>query len=403
MYRVLHPVLSAIGMFNRTFQTLDSETDGRSCWLLVLSGALLLAWLYWLTRVPVTVFEASTSARLEVASASYDVDAPVGGRVVSAANVVLGRTVAEGEVILEVDSEMVRLQLAEAKAKEAACVPQLEAAARELEAEIRALATENGTDFWQVEEARNRHHESIVAATLAAREADRVRKLYATKSISEAEYQRGTAEAEQREAAALAIAAESKKLSGRASTDKSERESRIAVIQRTQATLRGELTLQQARVRTLEHDLAQRQVRAPAAGTISAIGQTRIGAVLKEGDRLVTILAGDGLRVVAEYPPAAVFGRVHVGQSARIRFDGFPWIEYGIPYATVSRVARETREGRARVELVVDEATARRIPLQHGQPAEVTIAVDSKTPWRLLLQTIGKSVASDDAASLRAR
>ena len=377
-------------MFRRTFQTIDGETDGRSPWILLLAGALLAGWLYWFVRVPVSLVETSTTARVEVANASYDIDTPVAGKV-AVTNLTLGRVVAIGDVLLELDAEGLRLELAEASAKEAAYGPQLAAVGHEVDAELGALRAEGGRDVSSLEEARNRYREADIGAKLASSEAARLAKLYDAKSISEAEYQRGKAEAERRQAAASALSAEGRKLAGQASSGKSDRKVRIASLERTEATLRGELAIQLAKVAELKHSIDQRQIKAPAAGTISAIGQVRVGSVLKEGERVVTILAGDALRLVAEFPPAAVFGRVHAGQVARVRFDGFPWVEYGIPSATVTRVAGEVRDGHARVELSLDEATARRIPLQHGQPAEVTIEVDRKTPWRLLLRIVGKA------------
>lgn len=384
-------------MFRRTFQTIDSEADGRSPWVLVVAGVLLAGWLYWFVGVPVTLMETSAAARVEVANASFNVDAPVSGKV-AVMNLVLGRTVAEGDVLLELDGEALRLQLEEATAKEASFGPQLEAVGRELEAELDALRAEGGRDISTLEEARNRYREARVSAQLAAGEERRLRKLFDAKTISEAEFERGKAEAARRQAAALAVAAEGRKLAAQASSGKNERKVKIASLERTEAELRGELAVQRAKIAELRHALALRQVRAPAAGTISAIGQVRVGTVLKEGERIVTILAGDGLRLVAEYSPAAVFGRVHAGQSARVRFEGFPWVEYGIPSATVTRVAGEVHEGHARVELALDERTAQRIPLQHGQPAEVTIEVDRKTPFRLVLRVIGKIAEGTPAA-----
>jgi multidrug resistance efflux pump len=386
-------------MFRRTFQTIDSETDGRSRWLLFLAGGLIVAWLCWFTRAPVALFETSSSARVEVLSASYPVGSPVAGRVVAMHDLQLGRQVAKGDLLLELESAAPRLELAQAMAQLAAIQPQLEAAGRELEAEKRALEADKHGGISRLQEVRSRHREAVVLARLARREARRARAMFKEGVVSGAELARAKAEHRRRAAIASALAAQKRGATSRTSSETSERRVRIAALEREAATLRGELAARQARIKVLEHQVAQRQVRAPAAGTIGSLADVRVGAVVKEGDWIVTILAGGDLRLVAEFPPAAVFGRVRAGQTARVQFDGFPWIEYGRPVATVTRVAGDVRDGRARVELELDRNTATRIPLQHGLPAEVTIEVDRKTPWRLLNDVVGNSLSSSHAAS----
>ena len=77
----------------------------------VVGGALLAAWSAWFFLARVGLYEVSRSARLEVATAPHDVDAPVAARLVRSA-LVLGRQVQQGEILVELDAEAFRLERA---------------------------------------------------------------------------------------------------------------------------------------------------------------------------------------------------------------------------------------------------------------------------------------------------
>ena len=75
---------------------------------------------------------------------------------------------------------------------------------------------------------------------------------------------------------------------------------------------------------------------------------------------------------MTDFPPA-VLGRIQPGQPARLRLDGFPWMQYGAVSATVASVASEVRDGWVRVELAVRPDAAPPIPLQHVSPATLLL------------------------------
>ena len=60
--------------------------------------------------------------------------------------------------------------------------------------------------------------------------------------------------------------------------------------------------------------------------------------------------------------------------------------------ARVTDVAREVRDGLARVELALVQAPPR-VPLQHGMPATVQIEIERATPFSLVLRAAGRLVA----------
>src|SRR5271156_3690750 len=124
--------------FSRTFRSLEAESEGRSRAVLLGAALILGAWTSWFVLARLSVYVASDSAQLEVMRATHPVDAPVAGRVVEM-NVALDQEVHGGDVLVVLDSESQRLQLAEANARAQGIAPQLEATRETLEAEDRAL------------------------------------------------------------------------------------------------------------------------------------------------------------------------------------------------------------------------------------------------------------------------
>ena len=106
-----------------------------------------------------------------------------------------------------------------------------------------------------------------------------------------------------------------------------------------------------------------------------------------------------GLHIVAAFLPADAFGRIHAGQPARLRLQGFPFTQYGSVHAVVSSVARELRDGRVRVELALAEPTTS-VPMQHGLPGTVEVEIEQISPIALVLRAAGRRMDPRSEASL---
>ena len=119
----------------------------------------------------------------------------------------------------------------------------------------------------------------------------------------------------------------------------------------------------------------------------------RVGGVVREGDRLATVVPVGELKVVADFLPSVALGRIRPGQPARLRLDGFPWTQYGTVAATVSQVAAEARYGRVRVELAVVPDPRSSIRMQHGLPGALEVEVERVSPATLVLRAAGQLVA----------
>lgn len=176
-------------------------------------------------------------------------------------------------------------------------------------------------------------------------------------------------------------------------TRDSEREVRLRRIQEEITRLEGERTTVVAAIERLQYEVEQRRMRASVTGRMGEVEALRIGSVVREGDRLGVIVPSGAVRVIAEFLPPAALGRIQPGQPARMRLQGFPWAQYGTISATVSNVGTEVRDGRVRVELLVNSASSR-IPIQHGLPGSVEVQVEYASPASLTLRAAGRMVAT---------
>jgi multidrug resistance efflux pump len=351
--------------------------------------ALLAGWSVWLSRARVAVYESSEKARIEVLRTSHPVDSPSGGKVVEV-DFVLDQVVAEGDVLVRLDASTQELQLAETRAKIDAMGPQLEALRNEADAERQAMDAYRSQLYAQMAEAQSRVKEAAIVAQAGQVEAQRSDALYAESLVSDAERQRARAEAERREAAERTTRSGLERLRRESATGSGDRNTRIVSLEAEVASLAAQLATLRASVPLLEHAIEQRTVRAPASGKIGETAGVRVGQVLNEGAHIATIVAPGDLRVVALFAPSAALGRVHAGQTARVRLDAFSWTEYGALRATVSDVASELNDGKVRIELTLDPSNDTRIPLQHGLPGQVNVVIEETTPARMLLRAVGR-------------
>jgi membrane fusion protein (multidrug efflux system) len=134
------------------------------------------------------------------------------------------------------------------------------------------------------------------------------------------------------------------------------------------------------------------------AGTVGDVAPLHAGDMVGAGQKFATVVPAGALFAVADFEPRAVLGRVHAGQRARLRLDGFPWTQFGSLPLTVSRVASEIRDGRIRVEFRPDGAWPTGMPLQHGLPGAIEVTLDRVAPAVLVLRASGQMLANASPA-----
>ena len=379
--------------FSRFMRSLDADGFRPSIFGILLVSALIGAWAAWFFLARVALYEVTDTARLEVDRAIYPIEALAAGRVV-ATHLAAGKEVQAGDVLVELDADAQRLQLQEESARLAALAPQLVAIRDEIAAEKEALGRSRDASRVGVDEARAQFREAEAAARFAELEAERLARLHAGGLLAEVDLLRARAEAQRRRATAESLQLAVDRMEREQSTKESDRKVRLERLQHEITQLEGQRTTTAATIERIQNEIEKRRIRAPVAGPLGEVATLRIGAVVREGDRLGAVVPPGKLRVVAEFPPPAALGRVRPGQPARLRLEGFPWAQYGSIRATVGNVASEIRAGRVRVELEVDAEPVSRIPLQHGLPGAIEVEVERVSPAALVLRAAGKLLAS---------
>jgi multidrug resistance efflux pump len=377
--------------FSRTLRSLRADGSGRSIASLAAAACLVGAWASWSVLAHVTLYEVSTTARLEVDQAVTPIQAPLAGRVVTT-KLAIGREVQAGDVLVELDSEAERLDLAQERAHLEALGPQIRALRDQAAAEDSARGQERIAAHAAGEQALSGVREAEAPAHFAEADQDRMRQLRAEGLIPERDYQRGQAEMQRARAAADSQRLAVSRLDQEQRTRESDRVARLKSLATEIARMETQSPALEVSIARLTHEIERRLVRAPVSGRLGEAAVLRPGAVVREGEPLAAIVPESKLAMIAQFAPSSALGRIRPGQTARLRLDGFPWAQYGTVNATVSRVAGEVRDGSVRVELAVDRSSPS-IPLQHGLPGTVEVEVERATPAALILRNAGRTLS----------
>ena len=380
--------------FHRVSQSLCSDNGLRSTAGILLCLLLVTSWIFWSFKARVNRYEVSDSARLETGGSGYPVQADLNGQIVSS-SLAIGREVREGDALLVLDSAKEKLSLTEERAKLASLKPQLDVLRMELDSQAKGGADDRQVQSWSAKEAQAKFQEADAQAVLAEQEAHRSELLRESGIIAEAEAQRAKASAQRYRAAAESLRISIGGLKPQLQVREADRDLRVKQIYSEIAKLEAQEQTSAAAIEQLEYEIQRRTIKATVSGKLIECAELRPGAYVSQGQKLGVIGSKGKVQVVASFLPAAAFGKLHAGQTAVLKLNGFPWTQYGTVAATVSRVAGEVRDGKVRVELTVDANHSSRIPLRHGAPGTVEILVGRISPAALLLRSAGHFVGAN--------
>jgi membrane fusion protein (multidrug efflux system) len=378
-----------MAIFERTLGALSADAATVRPASLAVAGLVLAGWIVWSAVSRVSLYEVTPAARVEVIGAAAEVDSPFLGRVVHS-SLHIGRAVHRGEVLVVLDARAELLQQREAQSRLEGIDPQISRLQAQIVAERAAGVAEQRAARLAKQEAEAGVRQAQIAAEEAERDGARQHTLYAQRLVAQRTLQ-ASDDAAHRLAAARDAAQEGvqRAVQEQAVRDR-EREVRIERLLGEIASLTAERAGLQARIDALGYEIERRRICAPIDGYVADARDLQEGAVVDEGARLGSVVPGRAtLRIVAQYPSRAALGRIHAGQPATFRLDGFPWTEYGSVRAQVSHVAQEVRDGTVRVELTLRADGSFRGALQHGMPGTVEILVERISPLALLTRTAG--------------
>ena len=382
--------------FPRSLRSLAADSFWPTGVALIVTVIVLAAWSAWFLFARVTLYEVSDKARLEVVATAHAVDAPVAGRVV-ATHLEIGRDINAGDVLVEVEAQIEQLRFEEERARLAALVPQRTALDHEIAAEREVITETRAATRAALAEADRQLEQAVAQASLAEDQASRHERLFAKGLVAEGEIVRARVEARDRRAAVEGRRLAIQRLEAEQQAKERTSLARLAHLQQQRALLDGQLSSTTATVARLKRESERRRIRAPVDGQLAEVATLRIGSVVREGDRLASVLPRDRLRGVAAFLPEAL-GRVKAEQRGRFRLDSFPSTQYGSIPVRVVGVGGEPRDGVVRVEFEIEPDPTFPAPLRHGLPGILEVAVEYVTPAALVLRTAGALITLPPAA-----
>jgi membrane fusion protein, adhesin transport system len=376
--------------FSRTTRSLAKDTSKLALVIWLFAGVLLALWLGWFFFGRVTLFELSRSARLEVQQSAHPVAAVLASKIVVNA-LVLGQEVRAGDVLVELDASTEALRLREEESRLKSFAPRIASLNREIAALELARGKDQQSATAATQAARFRTAEASAAVDFAQDNERRLKQESAFGSASQVEALRATSETQKLSAARSALDTDARRLESDEQTRGHQHQAQVENLRRLVVSLEGERGTADVTIARLKQEIDRHLVRAPVAGVVGDVLPLRAGAYVAEGQKLATVIPRGGLIIVAEFTPAAVFGRVHPGQLARMRLDGFPWAEFGTVEARVTRVATEIRDHLVRVELTpIALSSSSRIALQHGLSGAIEVQLEQLSPALLILRAAGQ-------------
>jgi HlyD family secretion protein len=84
------------------------------------------------------------------------------------------------------------------------------------------------------------------------------------------------------------------------------------------------------------------ELRADRDATVLTVAKVSVGSVLQSGQQFITLVPADAPLEVEANIAGRDDGFVHVGDAVSIKFDTFPFIQYGLAYGTVRTISADS-------------------------------------------------------------
>jgi len=308
--------------FSQTMRSLRADRHRTSFATILLIALVLGSWFIWLVRARVSVYAVSEAARVEISSPSVAIQSVYAGRI-SRAELSLGRRVKKGDVLVELDANLQRLQLKEEESQGSSIQAEINALQNQMTVQRTTSRKEERAAQIALDEARAKLQEGSAAAAFAAAQVERFATLDREGLLAHGDLARARSDQEQAKANLDGLRLEIGRQQRELLIQKGESESRIQDLGRQIDQLMGSGTRLVAAVNRMRSEVDLRQIVAPVDGVVGEVANLPLGSVISAGQRLGAIVPNGDLRVVAQFDPAKSIGRIRRGQHARIRLQGF--------------------------------------------------------------------------------
>lgn len=169
------------------------------------------------------------------------------------------------------------------------------------------------------------------------------------------------------------------------------------LVQKTQ--LQTKIQQNEEQLKQAQAELKQLSIKAPADGFISSLNVRKIGEVVQPGQTIAEVAPQGAPLILVAALPTREAGFVKVGDPVQIKFDAYPYQDYGIVSGKVKSISPDAKPderlgGVYRVEIVLDRSFVAKhqqeIHLKAGQTATAEIVIRRRSIAEILLDPIRK-------------
>lgn len=396
---------------------------------------LYLLALFAVTVLPWTMFSrvdevGSATGKLEPKGKVVRLDASVTGTV-QQVRVKEGETLKAGQPLIKLESELTVSELQQAQAElegQRNRLSQLEFMKNQLlEVTVRAQQEQGRADaaslLAQIDQTRRRLTHSQTMRGIAANrlqrdlvEVERYRNLVkqgalpvirlteAQKPVDETRWNLNQAESDIRQAESQIEAQENQYQSALQAAELTvlETQRRTKELESQITELSTAMNRTQKQIESLKFQLQQREVRSPIDGVLYRLPIQQAGAVVAQGETVAQIAPANSPLVLRANMRSQESGFLKVGMPVKIKFDAYPYQDYGVLNGTVawvspnSKVADrasapvETFEIEVLLEKPYLKAANKYIQLKPGQTATAEVIVRQRRLMDYLLDPFKK-------------
>lgn len=395
-------------------------------YVLVIFTAIVLPW-SMLSKVDEV---GSAKGQLEPKDKTFELDAAVAGEVAEI-NVKEGETLKQGQVLVELESDITQTELQQAQAKlegQMNRLSQLKLMKNQLQGGTTIAQQQQGkaiaaSQLAQIEETQQKLNHSRTQRDIAnerlARdqgEVERYRSLVDDGVVAEVQVvaQQRLVDATREElnqASSDVEQAEAQLQSQREQYEGTLRDNELALLETQRqakdldsqmAELQGEINQTKEQINTLNFQLQQREIRSPINGVLFQLPIEKPGAVVQPGQLVAQIAPENTPLVLRADMPSQESGFLEVGMPVRIKFDAYPYQDYGIVEGHVTWISPNSETTEApqgsvqtfELEVALNrtyvQTGEKRIALTPGQTATAEVVVRQRRVIDFLLDPFKK-------------
>jgi HlyD family secretion protein len=379
-------------------------------YFLVLFAAIVLPWAT-LAKVDET---GSARGRLEPKGKTLKLDAPIAGTV-AAIKVKEGQAVKAGQTLLELESELAHTELQQAQAKLEGQLNretqlellknQLEIAVRTQQQQSQAQESEQRAQLDQIRQQLNSNKKAYALEKnrleLAKNDVQRHQYLWQQGVVPkskleevkgnmferqrlleqvQSDIQEATTELEKQQSGYRRVVR-----TGELAVLESQRQ--LKELQSQIGDIKAEVAQTRKQIQSLQFQLQQRVLRAPTNGTIFQLSIDNAGTVLQPGQAITQIAPQGSPLVFRAQMPSSESGFLRVGQSVKLKFDAYPFQDYGVVQGHLRWISpdskvEETPQGKVEtfeLEIALEQTYIpiqnKRVVLTPGQTATAEVIV----------------------------